>query len=104
MAKELFVPQLGQTVEEVTIVNWLVEDGATVKRGQEVVEVETDKAVFPVEANGNGVIHIGPFPKGTVVPVLSTVAIIGTAEDVFSAAAASNPAAEPVQEPSAAVV
>lgn len=97
MAKELFVPQLGQTVEEVTIVNWLVEEGATVKRGQEVVEVETDKAVFPVEANGNGVIHIGPYPKGTVVPVLSTVAVIGTAEDVFTASADS-PAAEPVQE------
>lgn len=103
MAKELFVPQLGQTVEEVTIVNWLVEDGSTVKRGQEVVEVETDKAVFPVEANGNGVIHIGPFPKGSVVPVLSTVAIIGTAEDVFSAAA-SSPVPEPVQEPVAAAV
>lgn len=103
MAKELFVPQLGQTVEEVTIVNWLVEDGDSVKRGQEVVEVETDKAVFPVEANGNGIIHIGPYPKGTVVPVLSTVAIIGTAEDVFSAAPAS-PAAEPVQEAAAAAV
>ncbi len=97
MVKELFVPQLGQTVEEVTIVNWLVEDGATVKRGQEVVEVETDKAVFPVEANGNGVIHIGPFPKGTVVPVLSTVAIIGTADDVFTAATASL-AVEPDKE------
>ena len=36
MAKELFVPQLGQTVEEVTIVNWLVEDGSTVKREQKV--------------------------------------------------------------------
>lgn len=101
MAKELFVPQLGQTVEEVTIVNWLVEDGATVKRGQEVVEVETDKAVFPVEANGNGVIHIGPFPKGSVVPVLSTVAIIGTAEDVFSAVSASSPVPEQAQETAA---
>ena len=99
MAKELFVPQLGQTVEEVTIVNWLVEDGASVKRGQEVLEVETDKAVFPVEANGNGIIHIGPFPKGMVVPVLSTVAIIGSAEDVFSALSSSSEP-EPVQESS----
>ncbi|MEN6436268.1 MAG: dihydrolipoamide acetyltransferase family protein [Anaerolineaceae bacterium] len=85
MAKELFVPQLGQTVEQVTIINWLVEDGSTVKRGQEVVEVETDKAVFPVEANANGTIHIGPFPKGMVVPVLAVIAVIGTPEDTFQA-------------------
>lgn len=85
MAKELFVPQLGQTVEEITIVNWLVEDGATVKRGQEALEVETDKAVFPIEANANGTIHIGPYPKGTVVPVLTVVAIIGAPEDTFKA-------------------
>ncbi len=84
MAKELFVPQLGQTVEEITIVNWLVEDGMTVKRGQEVLEVETDKAVFPIEANANGTIHIGPYPKGMVVPVLTVVAIIGTPEDAFN--------------------
>jgi pyruvate dehydrogenase E2 component (dihydrolipoamide acetyltransferase) len=83
MAKELFVPQLGQTVEQVTIINWLVEDGSTVKRGQEVVEVETDKAVFPVEANANGTIHIGPFLKGMVVPVLAVIAVIGTPEDTF---------------------
>ncbi len=85
MAKELFVPQLGQTVERVTIINWLVEDGATVKRGQEVVEVETDKAVFPVEANANGTIHIGPFPKGMIVPVLTVIATIGTPEETFNA-------------------
>ncbi len=85
MSKELFVPQLGQTVEQVTIVNWLVEDGAKVKRGQEVLEVETDKAVFPIEANANGIIHIGPYPAGTTVPVLTVVAIIGTSEDVFLA-------------------
>jgi pyruvate dehydrogenase E2 component (dihydrolipoamide acetyltransferase) len=85
MAKELFVPQLGQTVEQVTIINWMVEDGATVKRGQEIVEVETDKAVFPVEANANGTIHIGPFPKGMIVPVLTVVATIGTPEETFKA-------------------
>jgi pyruvate dehydrogenase E2 component (dihydrolipoamide acetyltransferase) len=85
MAKELFVPQLGQTVEQVTIINWLVEDGATVKRGQEVVEVETDKAVFPIEANANGTIHIGPFSKGMIVPVLTVIATIGTPEETFEA-------------------
>jgi pyruvate dehydrogenase E2 component (dihydrolipoamide acetyltransferase) len=87
MAEEFFIPKLGQTVEEVTLVNWLVEDGAKVTQGQPVMEVETDKAVFPVEANARGTIHIGPFKAGDVLPVLTVVAIIGKSEDTFAAAA-----------------
>ena len=63
MAEEFFVPKLGQTVEEVTLVTWLVEDGAKVSQGQGVMEVETDKAVFPVEANAKGYIHLGPLQR-----------------------------------------
>jgi pyruvate dehydrogenase E2 component (dihydrolipoamide acetyltransferase) len=85
MAEEFFIPKLGQTVEEVTLVNWLVEDGAKVSQGQPIMEVETDKAVFPVEANARGVIHIGPYKTGDVVPVLTVVAIIGKLEDKFEA-------------------
>jgi len=84
MATEFFVPKLGQTVEEVTLIKWLVEDGAKVKRGQELLEVETDKAIFPVEANGKGFLHIGPYKEGDVVPVLTVVAIIGEENEVFS--------------------
>ena len=83
MSVEFFIPKLGQTVEEVTLVNWLVEDGAKVSQGQEVMEVETDKAVFPVEANGKGFIHIGPFTAGQVLPVLTVVAIIGKEDEKF---------------------
>jgi pyruvate dehydrogenase E2 component (dihydrolipoamide acetyltransferase) len=84
MTVELFIPKLGQTVEEVTIVNWLVEDGAKVEPGQAILEVETDKAVFPVEANASGYLHRGAFNEGDVVPVVTTVAIIGAPEDKFT--------------------
>jgi len=47
------------------------------------MEVETDKAIFPVEANARGVIHIGPFKEGMVLPVLTVVAVIGKPEDMF---------------------
>jgi pyruvate dehydrogenase E2 component (dihydrolipoamide acetyltransferase) len=83
MAEEFFIPKLGQTVEEVTLVNWLVEDGTRVSQGQPVLEVETDKAIFPVEANARGVIHIGPYEEGMVLPVLTVVAVIGKPEDKF---------------------
>ena len=83
MAVEFFIPKLGQTVEEVTIIDWLVKDGERVEQGQSVLEVETDKAVFPVEANASGVIHLGPFKQGDVVPVITTVAVIGKPDELF---------------------
>ena len=83
MAEEFYIPQLGQTVEEVTLIRWLVEDGAKVKVGQEIIEVQTDKTVFPVEANADGYLHIGPYKEGDVVPVLTVVAIIGGPRDKF---------------------
>ena len=64
MAEELFIPKLGQTVEEVTLIRWLVKDGDKVKSGQEVMEVETDKANFPVESFSSGYIHFGPYREG----------------------------------------
>jgi pyruvate dehydrogenase E2 component (dihydrolipoamide acetyltransferase) len=78
-----FIPKLGQTVEEVTLVQWLVQDGEKVSQGQAVMDVETDKAVFPVEANAKGIIHFGPYKEGDVLPVLTVVAIIGKPEDQF---------------------
>jgi pyruvate dehydrogenase E2 component (dihydrolipoamide acetyltransferase) len=83
MPVEFFIPKLGQTVEEVTIIDWLVKNGDAVEQGQPVLEVETDKAVFPVEANARGIIHLGPYQKGDIVPVITTVAVIGKLEDQF---------------------
>jgi pyruvate dehydrogenase E2 component (dihydrolipoamide acetyltransferase) len=85
MTEEVFIPKFGQTVEEVTLIRWLVEDGQQVELGQEILDVETDKAVFSVEATAPGYIHFGPFREGDVVPVITTVAIIGEREEEFRA-------------------
>ena len=84
MSEDLFIPKLGQTVEEVVLINWLVEDGAKVDFGDPVLEVETDKAVFNVDANAKGYVHIGPYQIGETVPVLTVVATIGRADEGFS--------------------
>lgn len=89
MAKELFIPKLGQTVEEVRLVRYLVADGAKVDQGQEVLEVETDKAVFAVEAPAKGFIHFGPYKEDTVLAVLTVIATVGKADEKFSPAGAS---------------
>jgi len=84
MAAELYIPKLGQTVEEVTLVRWRVKNGEKVEHGQEVLEVETDKAVFDVEATADGFIHLGPYQDGDLVPVLTVVALIGKEDEEFS--------------------
>lgn len=84
MSEDLFVPKLGQTVEEVVLIGWLVDDGAKVEFGDAVLEVETDKAIFNVEANANGYIHFGPIKMGETVPVLTVVATIGKKDEGFS--------------------
>lgn len=99
MAEELFIPKLGQTVEQVTLINWLVKDGDMVKQGQEVLEVETDKAVFNVEATDDGFIHLGPFKAGDVLPVLAVVAIIGDKDEIFKLPTPASPAAESAPAP-----
>ncbi|MCX8063471.1 MAG: 2-oxo acid dehydrogenase subunit E2 [Anaerolineales bacterium] len=83
MAEEVYIPKFGQTVEEVTIVEWLVEDGSSVKVGDELLRVETDKAIFSVEANRSGYLHKGPYQPGDVLPVLSVVATIGEQDEQF---------------------
>jgi pyruvate dehydrogenase E2 component (dihydrolipoamide acetyltransferase) len=87
MAVEIYIPKYGQTVEEVKIVQWLVEDGAQVKKGDEILEIETDKTTFFVEAEAGGYLHRGPYAVGQSVPVLEVVAIIGGKDERFGAPA-----------------
>ncbi len=99
MAKELFIPKLGQTVEEVRLVRYLVEDGAKVDQGQEVLEVETDKAVFAVESPAKGFIHFGPYKEDTTVAVLTVVATVGKVDEKFAPEGVpAEAAAAPVEE------
>ena len=69
------MPRLSDSMEEGTIASWLVEDGAAVTRGQEVVEVETDKATMPYEAEADGILHI-LVQAGETVPVGAPIAQI----------------------------
>ncbi len=58
MAVEFPMPKLGLTMEEATIVAWLVPDGSEVDRGTVILQIETDKVESDVEASGSGVLHI----------------------------------------------
>ena len=83
MAVDFFIPKLGDGVDEATIVDWLVEDGAQVNEGDDVIELETDKAVVPVPANASGTVRFGPFSAGDVIAISTVVAVIGPKDGIF---------------------
>jgi len=54
MIVEIKVPSPGESITEVEIGNWLVEDGAVVEKDQEIAEVESDKATLTIVASEGG--------------------------------------------------
>ena len=57
MATEFIMPKLGLTMEEGTILEWLVEDGTVITPGMPVLRIETDKVESDVESPAAGVLH-----------------------------------------------
>src|ERR1700691_5861619 len=73
---EIVMPRLSDTMEEGTILSWLVADGEQVSRGQELVEIETDKANMTYESDLEGVLAIIA-AEGDTLPVGAVIAQIG---------------------------
>ncbi|HKJ95257.1 MAG TPA: lipoyl domain-containing protein, partial [Gammaproteobacteria bacterium] len=66
MATELKVPHLGMDMHEARIVNWRVDEGAEVSKGDPVLEIETDKAIFEVEAPVAGILAGRHYDEGAM--------------------------------------
>ena len=72
---EIKVPSPGESITQVQIARWLVEDGEAVDKDQEIVEIDSDKATFPVAAPESGKITI-TIPEGETVDVGAVIATI----------------------------
>jgi pyruvate dehydrogenase E2 component (dihydrolipoamide acetyltransferase) len=95
MSIEIKMPALSPTMEEGTLAKWLVKEGDTVKSGDLLAEIETDKATMEFEAVDEGVIGKILVAEGTDgVKVGTVIAVIGEAGEDVSAAAAPAPAAK----------
>jgi pyruvate dehydrogenase E2 component (dihydrolipoamide acetyltransferase) len=70
------MPRLSDAMEEGTILRWLKAEGERVERGDELVEIETDKATVPYAADVSGVLHIVA-AAGETLPIGRTIATIG---------------------------
>jgi len=77
MATPVELPKSGNTVEECVIGRWVKQAGDAVSAGDVLAEVETDKATFEITAPVGGTLLATFFPEGALVPVFTTVCVIG---------------------------
>src|SRR4051812_42916156 len=73
---DVAMPRLSDSMEEGTIVKWLKSDGDEVSKGEELVEIETDKANMTYEADEAGTLSIVA-KEGDTLAVGETIAKIG---------------------------
>ena len=78
MATKVLVPKLGESVDEVTIVNWLKAEGDQIEKYEDLIEVETDKVVTVIPSPTAGTLLKIEIPtEGEVVSVGTVLAWIG---------------------------
>ena len=81
MIKEIKMPAGGQTTDVSKIANWLVKEGDKVKRGTELLEIETDKATLTVESFAKGTVLALLVNEGDEIPAGEVIAYIGDESD-----------------------
>ncbi|MES2462030.1 MAG: dihydrolipoamide acetyltransferase family protein [Armatimonadota bacterium] len=81
MAKLLKMPALGQTVEEVRILQWYKNEGDTLVKGERIAEIETDKVNIDWESQDEGIVRRILAPVDSFVKVEAPVLIVGTADE-----------------------
>src|SRR5215217_8026796 len=84
MATDVTMPRLSDSMEEGTILKWIVEEGGEVKRGEPLCEIETDKANMTYEADTDGVLIEIVVAEGDTVELGEVIARIGEAGEKSS--------------------
>jgi pyruvate dehydrogenase E2 component (dihydrolipoamide acetyltransferase) len=98
---EIVMPRLSDTMEEGTVLRWLKRDGEHVRRGEELVEIETDKAAMVYESDQEGLLQILA-QEGDTLAVGAPIAHVGEAEVAAHAPSPEPPAAAEAPPPPAA--
>jgi pyruvate dehydrogenase E2 component (dihydrolipoamide acetyltransferase) len=81
MATDVLMPRLSDSMEEGTVLKWIVQPGGEVKRGEPLVEIETDKANMTYEADTDGVLIEVLAQEGETLPIGQVIARIGSADE-----------------------
>ena len=103
MAESVVMPALEMAQETGKIVSWLKKEGDAIRKGEPLLEIETDKAVVEVEATADGVLGGVKSQEGDVVPVGVTIAwILAPGEQPPAESAAAAPSARKIEKPQVA--
>lgn len=92
MATAIKMPDLGTTVDTVTLIKWLKNEGETVERGEPLCEIQTDKAVNEVESIAKGVLLRQEVTEGSEIKQGTTIAYIGREGETIEDGEAAQPA------------
>src|SRR2546429_4903936 len=104
MPTSVIMPALELAQETGKVLHWLKSPGEKVRKGEPLVEIETDKATTEIEAPASGVLGDVTARAGDVVPVGQTIALIFASEEAGSVAPGQRPAgATAAPAPAAAV-
>ena len=93
MATDIYMPLMGLTMSEGTVVRWLKATGDPVKKGEPVLEIETDKATMELEAPSNGFLGKILVANGTLVAVGTVLSHVLEAGETIAESAAQKDAA-----------
>lgn len=77
MAQIVAMPKFGQMTEESTVLRWHRKEGETIRKGEVLLEIETDKAVLEVESFHEGTVLKIVVREGETVPVSAPLAVVG---------------------------
>jgi pyruvate dehydrogenase E2 component (dihydrolipoamide acetyltransferase) len=103
MATDVTMPRLSDSMEEGTVLKWLVEVGGEVKRGEPLVEIETDKANMTYESDTDGTLIEVVAEEGDPLPIGEVIARVGEPGEATGGGngkpAKEEPAAEEADEP-----
>lgn len=93
MAVDFKMPDVGEGITEGEIVQWLVAEGQPVKEDENLVEVQTDKAIVQIPSPASGVVLQHGAGAGEIILVGKTLAVIGAAGETAGAPAGAAPTA-----------
>src|SRR3954468_14981679 len=102
MATKVFMEALSPTMEEGRLVKWLKNEGDTVKSGEPIAEVETDKAIMELVARGDGVLRKRLVGEGDSRPVGPLGGVIAPPDETHDASIAEAGAAAASAAPATA--
>jgi len=97
---DIQMPKLSESMEDGTVLTWLRKDGEMVRAGDELLEIETDKATVTVSAEVDGIVQI-LVGEGTTVRVGDVIATVSDGTDSAPAGNGSQPEHSMIPEPTA---